>query len=74
MVVVDIQGVGDLYTDPQIHTKTGEDFGLGNLGPTGINRFSTEKANHMLIVCANVQIFGDAQVQCCVSIPQTADI
>jgi len=46
MVVVDIQGVGDLYTDPQIHTKSGEDFGLGNLGPTGINRFlETHKCN-----------------------------
>ncbi|KAF1775615.1 SHOCT domain [Phytophthora cactorum] len=27
---VDIQGVGDLYTDPQIHTLNGHDFGKGN--------------------------------------------
>uniref|UniRef100_W5MNU6 Eukaryotic elongation factor 2 kinase n=1 Tax=Lepisosteus oculatus TaxID=7918 RepID=W5MNU6_LEPOC len=31
MIVVDIQGVGDLYTDPQIHTEKGTDFGDGNL-------------------------------------------
>ncbi|NXP40983.1 EF2K kinase, partial [Leiothrix lutea] len=32
LIVVDIQGVGDLYTDPQIHTENGADFGDGNLG------------------------------------------
>ncbi|EPY74541.1 eukaryotic elongation factor 2 kinase [Camelus ferus] len=32
LIVVDIQGVGDLYTDPQIHTERGTDFGDGNLG------------------------------------------
>jgi elongation factor 2 kinase len=26
-IVVDIQGVGDLYTDPQIHTNLGLEFG-----------------------------------------------
>ena len=26
LIVVDIQGVGDLYTDPQIHTSDGELF------------------------------------------------
>lgn len=31
-MVVDIQGVGDLYTDPQIHTISGKDYGDGNLG------------------------------------------
>jgi len=25
IIVVDIQGVGDLYTDPQIHTEDGEE-------------------------------------------------
>eukprot|EP01063_Lacrimia_lanifica_P017251 TRINITY_DN2407_c0_g3_i1.p1 TRINITY_DN2407_c0_g3~~TRINITY_DN2407_c0_g3_i1.p1 ORF type:complete len:823 (+),score=287.44 TRINITY_DN2407_c0_g3_i1:55-2469(+) len=35
LMVVDIQGVGDLYTDPQIHTSCGTDFGDGNLGVTG---------------------------------------
>lgn len=35
LIVVDIQGVGDLYTDPQIHTEKGTDFGDGNLGRWG---------------------------------------
>lgn len=36
LIVVDIQGVGDLYTDPQIHTEKGTDFGDGNLGVRGM--------------------------------------
>ncbi|XP_076007626.1 eukaryotic elongation factor 2 kinase [Genypterus blacodes] len=36
LIVVDIQGVGDLYTDPQIHTEEGTDFGDGNLGVRGM--------------------------------------
>lgn len=39
MIVVDIQGVGDLYTDPQIHTDTGDDYGDGNLGTRGMALF-----------------------------------
>jgi len=31
-LVVDIQGVGDVYTDPQIHSLDGKGFGLGNYG------------------------------------------
>lgn len=32
MIVVDVQGVGDLYTDPQIHTAKGDEYGEANLG------------------------------------------
>ncbi|XP_078096692.1 eukaryotic elongation factor 2 kinase isoform X2 [Mustelus asterias] len=39
LIVVDIQGVGDLYTDPQIHTFGGTDFGDGNLGVRGMALF-----------------------------------
>ncbi|XP_033887456.3 eukaryotic elongation factor 2 kinase-like isoform X5 [Acipenser ruthenus] len=39
LIVVDIQGVGDLYTDPQIHTECGTDFGDGNLGIRGMALF-----------------------------------
>ncbi|XP_056325088.1 eukaryotic elongation factor 2 kinase isoform X2 [Danio aesculapii] len=39
LIVVDIQGVGDLYTDPQIHTSKGTDFGDGNLGVRGMALF-----------------------------------
>ncbi|VDK50475.1 unnamed protein product [Cylicostephanus goldi] len=39
MIVVDIQGVGDLYTDPQVHTVLGTDYGDGNLGTRGMALF-----------------------------------
>eukprot|EP01104_Vermistella_antarctica_P017758 TRINITY_DN6350_c0_g3_i1.p1 TRINITY_DN6350_c0_g3~~TRINITY_DN6350_c0_g3_i1.p1 ORF type:complete len:436 (+),score=91.23 TRINITY_DN6350_c0_g3_i1:361-1668(+) len=46
MLVCDIQGVQDHYTDPQIHNRTGEGFGKGNLGEKGIRRFlSTHRCN-----------------------------
>ncbi|XP_035228902.1 eukaryotic elongation factor 2 kinase-like [Stegodyphus dumicola] len=39
LIVVDIQGVGDLYTDPQIHTASGVGYGDGNLGTRGMALF-----------------------------------
>lgn len=39
MIVVDVQGVGDLYTDPQIHTNNGTEYGDGNLGIKGFALF-----------------------------------
>lgn len=46
ILAVDIQGVGDLYTDPQLHTLDGNDFGKGNLGVTGFHKFmSTHRCN-----------------------------
>ncbi|KAF6777300.1 hypothetical protein AHF37_03675 [Paragonimus kellicotti] len=39
LLVVDIQGVGDLYTDPQIHTSDGVGYSDGNLGPKGMALF-----------------------------------
>eukprot|EP00468_Gymnochlora_sp_CCMP2014_P001509 CAMPEP_0167741652 /NCGR_PEP_ID=MMETSP0110_2-20121227/978_1 /TAXON_ID=629695 /ORGANISM="Gymnochlora sp., Strain CCMP2014" /LENGTH=253 /DNA_ID=CAMNT_0007625733 /DNA_START=368 /DNA_END=1129 /DNA_ORIENTATION=- len=39
LLICDIQGVGDLYTDPQIHHISGEGFGKGNLGVQGISKF-----------------------------------
>ncbi|CAF2150474.1 unnamed protein product [Rotaria magnacalcarata] len=45
-IVVDIQGVGDLYTDPQIHTNLGFEYGEGNLGIRGMTLFfSTHECN-----------------------------
>ena len=41
-MIVDVQGVGDLFTDPQIHTRVGDGrthYGLGNLGAEGIRKF-----------------------------------
>ncbi|XP_031558636.1 eukaryotic elongation factor 2 kinase-like [Actinia tenebrosa] len=46
MIVVDIQGVGDLYTDPQIHTADSKEYGEANLGPSGMALFfSTHMCN-----------------------------
>lgn len=39
LLVCDLQGVGDLWTDPQIHTADKKSFGKGNLGMEGINKF-----------------------------------
>ncbi|CAL8094189.1 unnamed protein product [Calicophoron daubneyi] len=39
LIVVDIQGVGDLWTDPQIHTPDGKLYGDGNLGIRGMALF-----------------------------------
>merc|ERR1712223_358300 len=39
LIVVDIQGVGDLYTDPQIHTSEGTEYGDGNLVVKGMALF-----------------------------------
>lgn len=44
LVVCDIQGVGNFYTDPQIHSFDGEGFGSGNLGLDGLNRFLNSHA------------------------------
>ncbi|ETO16281.1 hypothetical protein RFI_21073 [Reticulomyxa filosa] len=47
LLVVDIQGVNDVYTDPQIHTTENvKSFGKGNLGQKGIDKFlSTHRCN-----------------------------
>lgn len=39
LLVCDIQGVNDRYTDPQIHTASGKGFGRGNLGEAGLKAF-----------------------------------
>ena len=38
-MVIDIQGVSDLWTDPQIHSANGLDYGDGNLGIRGMALF-----------------------------------
>jgi len=46
VLVCDVQGVDDLYTDPQIHTINGIGFGKGNLGPRGFEKFiETHRCN-----------------------------
>ncbi len=54
LLVVDIQGVGDLYTDPQIHTCDGKGFGKGNLGIDGMIQFlNTHQCN---AICQHLRL------------------
>jgi len=46
VLICDIQGVGDLYTDPQVHSTDGTGFGKGNMGVRGFEKFlSTHQCN-----------------------------
>lgn len=46
VLICDIQGVGDCYTDPQVHTIDGSGFGKGNLGRKGFEQFlATHRCN-----------------------------
>jgi hypothetical protein len=51
LLVCDIQGVGDLYTDPQIHSNAGPQnflYGRGDMGIEGIQRFfASHKCNDL---------------------------
>ena len=45
-LVVDIQGVEDLYTDPAVHSFSSQGFGSGNSGPEGmLNFFLTHRCS-----------------------------
>jgi hypothetical protein len=47
-IVVDLQGINDFYTDPQIHTTEGSKYGMGNLGRDGIEAFfKTHSCNNI---------------------------
>lgn len=51
---VDVQGVGDLYTDPQIHTLDATEYGDGNLGLRGMALFfRTHECNPL---CMRLQL------------------
>jgi myosin-heavy-chain kinase len=52
LVVCDIQGVGNTFTDPQIHSADGKRlFGAGNMGQKGIDTFlATFEYNEMCAV------------------------
>ncbi|RLN73694.1 hypothetical protein BBJ28_00025247, partial [Nothophytophthora sp. Chile5] len=47
-MVVDLQGVGSVFTDPQIHSLQEAKFGKGNLSTAGMTAFfSTHKCNQV---------------------------
>jgi len=39
LLICDLQGVGDLWTDPQVHSADGQGYGKGNMGMRGIQAF-----------------------------------
>eukprot|EP00760_Papus_ankaliazontas_P032124 PhM_4_TR5649/c0_g1_i2/m.23/K08292/EEF2K; elongation factor 2 kinase len=54
MLVCDIQGVGEFFTDPQIHTPVGTDYGMGNMGADGIQRWL--KAHKCNEICRRLRL------------------
>ncbi|KAJ9436403.1 Alpha-protein kinase 1 [Diplonema papillatum] len=55
LLICDIQGVGGMFTDPQIHSSSdsrGERFGDGDIGDKGIRAFLT--SHHCNSVCRSV--------------------
>jgi len=53
-LVCDIQGVDDFYTDPQIHSRDGKGWGLGNLGVKGMLKFF--ETHHCNAICQYLRL------------------
>ena len=59
MLIVDLQGVGDMYTDPVVLTRDGHGFGLGNIGQKGMDDFfASHRCNHVCIQLGLHPAFG----------------
>jgi len=64
LMVVDIQGVDDTYTDPQIHTADGaHKYGKADMGPQGIQKFfSTHLCNAICQYLKLPQVGGKKRI------------
>jgi hypothetical protein len=50
MLVCDLQGVNDFFTDPQIHTEDGKGLGMGNMAQKGIDKWvENHKCNEICV-------------------------
>mmetsp|Transcript_1451 Transcript_1451/g.1917 ORF Transcript_1451/g.1917 Transcript_1451/m.1917 type:complete len:248 (+) Transcript_1451:60-803(+) len=66
LLVCDLQGVGDYYTDPQIHTRDGRGYGAGNRGWKGIEDFFVTHECNNLCACLKLpdyHLIAQSQVQ-----------
>jgi myosin-heavy-chain kinase len=61
LVVVDVQGVQDFYTDPQIHSSDGKGYGVGNLGKMGIDRFLSSHVCNAICQSLQLPLLGQQQ-------------
>ena len=60
LMIVDIQGVGDDYTDPQILSRDGEGYGRGNLGEKGMLKFLHTHRCNGVCKALSLPLIGDA--------------
>jgi len=58
VMLADVQGVGDLLTDPVIHTASGKGFGKTNLGVRGMSRFFASHLHTPLLELLGLRPFG----------------
>ena len=63
MMVVDLQGVGDVYTDPVVLTRDGQGFGMGNIGQKGMdNFFASHRCNNLCMQLGLTPVFGPLDI------------
>jgi len=58
LLVVDVQGVEDLFTDPQVHTADGVGFGVGNGGVCGMALFFATHRCNRICKCMRLERFA----------------
>lgn len=60
ILICDIQGVGDLYTDPQIHSLDGIGFGKGNMGDRGFTKFLSSHRCNAICKATSIHTTGNS--------------
>jgi hypothetical protein len=51
-----MQGVGDLWTDPQMHSHDGKGYGKGNMGRKGIHAFLQNHRCNAICAALNLPV------------------
>ncbi len=63
VMLADVQGVGELLTDPVIHTASGTGFGSTNLGVRGMSLFFASHLHTPLLELLGLKPFGLSPVE-----------